>query len=83
MPGMMARRQNPVLKTFGDRLRAAGLAPKAVIGTVMRKPAQLIYGVINSGLPFDQKKAAPRLDFQDADPIHPLPPQPPAFSPAP
>jgi transposase len=65
MPGMVARRHNPVLKAFGDRLRTAGLAPKAVIGAVMRKLAHLIYGVINSGLPFDPKIAAPRLDFQD------------------
>ena len=39
MPGMVARRHNPVLKIFGDRLSAVGLAPKAVIGAVMRKLA--------------------------------------------
>ncbi len=65
MPGMVARRHNPVLKAFGDRLKAAGLAPKAVIGAVMRKLAHLIYGVINSGLPFDPGIATPRLDIQD------------------
>jgi transposase len=31
----------------------------------MRKLAHLIYGVINSGQPFNPKIAAPRLDFQD------------------
>ncbi len=65
MPGLVARRYNPVLKAFGDRLSAAGLAPKAVVGAAMRKLAHLIYGVINSGKPFDLKIAAPRLDFQD------------------
>ena len=65
MPGMVARRHNPVLKAFGDRLQSSGLAPKAVIGAVMRKMAHLIYGVINSGIPFDPRIATPRLDFQE------------------
>lgn len=65
MPGLVARRHNPVLQAFGDRLSAAGLAPKAVVGAVMRKLAHLIYGVIKSGLPFDLKIANPALDFQD------------------
>ena len=65
MPGLVARRHNPVLKAFGDRLSAAGLAPKAVIGAVMRKLVHLIYGVIKSGRPFDISLAAPRLDYQD------------------
>lgn len=41
------------LKVFGDRLSAAGLAPKAVVGAVMRKLAHFIYGVVKSGKPFD------------------------------
>ncbi len=65
MRGLVARRHNPVLKVFGDRLSAAGLAPKAVVGAVMRKLAQLIYGVIKPGRPFDINLAAPRLDLQD------------------
>jgi hypothetical protein len=65
MPGLVARRHNPVLKAFDYRLSAGGLAPKAVLGAVMRKLAHLIYGVINSGQPFDLKIAAPRLGFQD------------------
>lgn len=65
MPGLVARRHNPALKVFGDRLSAAGLAPKAVIGAVMRKLAHLIYGVIKSGQPFDSNFRSARLDFQD------------------
>jgi len=65
MPGLVARWHNPLLKVFGDRLSAAGLAPKAVVGTVMRKLAHLIYGVIKSGQPFDPKFSTARLDFQD------------------
>jgi len=65
MPGLVARRHNPALKVFGDRLSAAGLAPKAVVGAVMRKLAHLIYGVIKSGKPFDATAAMPRVAFQD------------------
>jgi transposase len=65
MPGLVARRHNPALKMFGDRLSATGLAPKAVVGAVMRKLAHLIYGVIKSGQPFDVNLACARVDFQD------------------
>lgn len=65
MPGLVARRHNPVLKVFGDRLSVTGLAPKAVVGAVMRKLAHLIYGVIKSGRPFDATVAMPKVAFQD------------------
>lgn len=65
MPGMVALKHNPAIKAFGERLRANGLAPKAVIGAAMRKLVHLIYGVLRSGVPFDAKMAMPRLDFQD------------------
>ncbi|MEQ1534155.1 MAG: IS110 family transposase [Sideroxydans sp.] len=65
MPGLVARRHNPTLKVFGDRLKASGLAPKAVVGAVMRKLAHLIYGVIKSGRPFDVNFSGLKLDFQD------------------
>ena len=67
MPGLVARRHNEALKVFGDRLSKAGLAPKAVIGAVMRKLAHFICSVIKSGKPFDMKKAMPMLDFQDGN----------------
>ena len=65
MPGLVARRHNAALKVFGDRLALAGLAPKAVIGAVMRKLVHLIYGVVKSGKPFNVQLAMPKLDFQD------------------
>lgn len=65
MPGLVARRHNPVLKAFGDRLSETGLAPKAVVGAVMRKLAHLIYGVVTSGKPFDANFAHNKLAFQD------------------
>lgn len=65
MPGLVARRHNPVLKVFGDRLSTTGLAPKAVVGAVMRKLAHLIYGVIKSGQPFDANFNHSTLAIQD------------------
>jgi len=65
MPGLVARRHNPVLKDFGNGLTETGLAPTAVVGALMRRLAHLIYGVINSGNPFDPNIATPRLDLQD------------------
>jgi transposase len=67
MPGLVARRHNAALKSFGDRLAAGGLAPKAVIAAVMRKLAHFIYGVVVSGQPFEMSKAMPKLDFQDGN----------------
>ncbi len=65
MPGLVARQHNTTLKVFGDRLSAAGLAPKAVVGAVMRKLAHFIYGVVKSGKPFDANYGMLTLDFQD------------------
>ena len=66
MPALVARRHNAAVTVFGDRLREAGLAPKAVVvGACMHKLVMLIYGVLRSGKPFDLKLAMPALDFQD------------------
>ncbi len=65
MPAMVALKHNPAVKEFGQRLKTSGLAPKAVIAAAMRKLACLIYGVLNSGQPFDARLAMPRLDIQD------------------
>lgn len=53
MPAVTARRFNPVLACFADRLAAAGKPKMVVIGAVMRKLAHMIYGVLKSGKPFD------------------------------
>ena len=65
MPSLVARRHNQALKAFADRLANRGMAPKAVIGAVMRKLAHVIYGVVKSGTPFDIMQAMPKLDTQD------------------
>ena len=66
MPSLVARHHNPILKTFGDRLSTTGLAPKAIVGAVMRKMAHLIYGVIKSGQPFDADFNHSALAIQDS-----------------
>ena len=65
MPGLVALRHNPILQVFGARMKANGLAPKAVVGAVMRKLAHLIYGVVKSGKPFDANFATNRVAIQD------------------
>ncbi|GAA6142746.1 IS110 family transposase [Hydrogenophaga sp. 5NK40-0174] len=65
MPSMVARRHNPLLKTFGDRLAAEGLRPKAVILACMHKLVRMIYGVLKSGRAFDARFLVGKLDIQD------------------
>jgi len=65
MPALVASKHNPAVKAFSDRLRCAGMAPKAVVGACMHKLAMLIYGVLRSGLPFDPRLAMPKLEPQD------------------
>ena len=53
MPAIVARRYNPVIKEFADRLKKAGKPNMLIIGAVMRKLLHIIYGVLKSGMPFD------------------------------
>lgn len=52
-PAMVALRHNPVICSFGQRLRANGLAPKAIVVAAIRKLLHLVYGVLKSGRTFD------------------------------
>ena len=56
MPAMNARVFNPLLKTFGDRLKENGKKPKQIIIAIMRKLLHQIYGILKSGEPFNPKK---------------------------
>ena len=53
MPAIVARRYNPVIKEFADRLKKAGKPNMLIIGAVMRKLLHIVYGVLKSGMPFD------------------------------
>ena len=50
---MVARRSNPVIKAFADRLKKAGKPNRVIIAAVMRKLLHIIYGVLKSGKTFD------------------------------
>ena len=65
MPSMVARRHNPLLHRFAERLAETGIAKTAVIGAVMHKLVHLIYGVIRTGKPFDANYLAKGLAIQD------------------
>ena len=53
MPGMVAIRYNPLIKDMAERLKAKGMAPKAIISAAMHKLIHLIYGVLKTRQPFD------------------------------
>lgn len=65
MPSLVARRHNPILRQFAERLAMTGMAKKAVIGAVMHKLAHLIYGVIHNDKPFDPNYSSKGLVIQD------------------
>jgi transposase len=57
MPAMVALRYNPILRTFAERLTAAGKHKRLIIGAVMRKLLVLAYGILRSGAAFDPNYA--------------------------
>lgn len=53
MPAMVAIYRTQWGRRFRERLAANGKPPKLIIGAMMRKLAQVAFGVIKSGKPFD------------------------------
>jgi len=53
MPAVVAKRHNPTIKKFCDRLKKAEKPTMLIIGAAMRKLVHIIYGVLKSGKPFD------------------------------
>ena len=53
MPAIVAKKYNPVLLEFYERLLAKGKPKKVALCAVMRKLLVLSYGVIKSGIEFD------------------------------
>lgn len=53
MPAMVTLYRTAWGRCFRDRLLAAGKPPKLIIGAMMRKLAQVAFGVVRSGKPFD------------------------------
>ena len=46
-------------RAFRDRLAANGKKGKVILGAMMRKLAQVAYGVLKSGVPFDASRHNP------------------------
>lgn len=53
MPSISAKRWNPIVHQFCERLSLSGLRPMQVIGAAMRKLLHLVFGVLKTGRPFD------------------------------
>ena len=53
MPAVVAKRYNPIIKSFCDRLKGAGKPTMLIIGAAMRKLVHIIYGVLKFRKPFD------------------------------
>lgn len=65
LPAVVARKHNPLLHAFAERLLHNGMAPMAVITAIARKLVHQMYGVIRSGQPFDPAYLQKRLAIQD------------------
>lgn len=57
MPAIVAKKHNPIISAFCERLKASGKSSMQIIGAAMRKLVHLIYGVLKSGKPFDPNLA--------------------------
>lgn len=56
MPAMVTLYKTDWGKAFRERLERSGKPPRLIIGAMMRKLAQVAYGVLKSGQPFDAEK---------------------------
>lgn len=59
MPALVAKRFNPFIRAFCQRLAQNGKPPMVVLGAAMRKLLVLAYGVVKSGQPFDPARHLP------------------------
>lgn len=55
MAALVAKRYNPHLRPFVDRLKVAGKSPKAIICAIMRKLAHIIFGILKHQKEFNPK----------------------------
>jgi len=55
MPAMVTLYKTAWGKLFFSRLKSAGKPPMLIIGAMMRKLIHVAFGVLKSGLPFDEK----------------------------
>jgi transposase len=57
MAALAALRSNPLIQSFGDRLRERGKKPMEIIVAAMRKLLVLVFGVLKTRHPFDPQWA--------------------------
>jgi len=60
MPAIVAKRFNPILHDFAERLAARGVLGKSQIVALMRKLLHLVFGVLKTGQPFDPHWSNPK-----------------------
>ena len=65
MPGLVAKRHNPVIAAMAKRLEARGMTPKAIVGASMRRLIHMIYGVLKSETQFNAEIPMRGLAIQD------------------
>ena len=53
LPAMVAKRHNPIVRSFCARLAANGKSKMAIVGAAMRKLIHIAFGVLKTGRPFD------------------------------
>jgi hypothetical protein len=58
LPAVVAKRHNPIIKAFCERLSQRGKRPMEIIAAAMRKLLHIVYGVLKSGKAFDPSLAA-------------------------
>ena len=53
LPALVAKRHNPIVRSFCARLATNGKSKMAIVGAAMRKLIHIAFGVLKSGQPFD------------------------------
>lgn len=53
MPALVAKRHNPLLRAFAERLAAQGKRPGAILGAVSHKLLRIMVGLLRHGTDFD------------------------------
>lgn len=53
MPALVAKRHNPLLRTFAERLKAAGKTHGAILGAVSHKLLRILIGLLRHNADFD------------------------------
>ena len=61
LPAMTAKRHNPIVRAFCQRLAVHGKTKMQIIGAAMRKLIHLAYGVLKSGKHFDPNHELTKL----------------------